>query len=462
MPSLTLREILQTRLVVDLVNNSTHERIPEWCRKLGLPDAPPEGSKREKFEACVNAVPDQDLPRLAESYLKELPMVAERRNELQDLIWADGGFPEIPKRIRRELARSLTASLYQDSGEFMALLNRLWILDDDPFSFLDSSGRNSLRRKIEQHVVRNPDDWDAEILFDELGAFTASDRRFSLFLEGLASAEVLPDEPAQRAFAETANQSLRRCGVELRETGSSGGYPVFQLVRISGGPARRPKNLIFASPEKPDLRLTNAIENDVEVVSNADRVLIYERPIGDDGLTWHDLQTWWSETHGIVDANEAKKSLYLRLKESLPAASPPQKRFFEAYHRRFGREIPRLPALLPEVWLHWDPKTVLQRGADALLRFRMDFLLLLPNRVRVVVEIDGKHHYGDEEGRARPDRYAEMTLADRELRLAGYEVYRFGAVELSNDSSTQAAASEFFETLFERHKIRFSGPTASR
>lgn len=70
--------------------------------------------------------------------------------------------------------------------------------------------------------------------------------------------------------------------------------------------------------------------------------------------------------------------------------------------------------------------TVAQRGAEALLRFRMDFLLLLPNRARVVVEIDGKHHYGDEQGQVRPERDARMALADRELRLAGYEVYRFG------------------------------------
>lgn len=157
MPLPTLREILQTRLVSDLVNNSTHERIPEWCRKLDLPDASNEGSKREKFEACVAAVPDPDLPRLAESYLRELPMVAERRNELQDLIWTNGGFPEIPKRIRRELSRSLTSRLYQDGSEFIALLDRLWILDDDPFSFFDSTRGNSLRRKIEQHVIRNPD-----------------------------------------------------------------------------------------------------------------------------------------------------------------------------------------------------------------------------------------------------------------------------------------------------------------
>jgi len=58
--------------------------------------------------------------------------------------------------------------------------------------------------------------------------------------------------------------------------------------------------------------------------------------------------------------------------------------------------VPDLPALLPEVWLHWDPKTVAERGPNALLRFRMDFLLLLPAGARIVVEVDGKYHHADQ------------------------------------------------------------------
>ncbi|MFP3681778.1 hypothetical protein SB725_32340, partial [Pseudomonas sp. SIMBA_041] len=73
-----------------------------------------------------------------------------------------------------------------------------------------------LRADIQQHVHRNPEDWPAETLFDQLGAYDASDRRFALFLEGLASADVRPDEAAQRHFVACVNESLRNCGVELR------------------------------------------------------------------------------------------------------------------------------------------------------------------------------------------------------------------------------------------------------
>ena len=40
------------------------------------------------------------------------------------------------------------------------------------------------------------------------------------------------------------------------------------------------KNLIFASTgEKPELIFRDAVNNDVEIVKNADKVLIYDRPL---------------------------------------------------------------------------------------------------------------------------------------------------------------------------------------
>ena len=114
--------------------------------------------------------------------------------------------------------------------------------------------------------------------------------------------------------------------------------------------------------------------------------------------------------------------------------------------------MPNLPALLPEVWLHWDPRTVKERGPDALLRFRMDFLLLLPQGMRVVIEVDGKHHYASPTGSADVQRYAQMVKADRDLKLAGYEVFRFGAVELQAPTA-KADVKLFFEALFRRYGV---------
>jgi hypothetical protein len=52
----------------------------------------------------------------------------------------------------------------------------------------------------------------------------------------------------------------------------------------------------------------------------------------------------------------------------------------------------------------------------------MDFLLLLPNDVRVVIEIDGKEHYANGD-LACPKKYSEMVNTDRLLKLDGYQVF---------------------------------------
>jgi hypothetical protein len=59
----------------------------------------------------------------------------------------------------------------------------------------------------------------------------------------------------------------------------------------------------------------------------------------------------------------------------------------------------------------------------------MDFLILFSSRHRVVLEVDGKHHYANGDT-ASPALYSEMVSEDRRLRLAGYEVYRFGGTKL--------------------------------
>lgn len=130
----------------------------------------------------------------------------------------------------------------------------------------------------------------------------------------------------------------------------------------------------------------------------------------------------------------------------------PQALLFDAFYQGFGSAVPQLPALLPEVWLHWDPRTVRERGRDALLRFRMDFLLLMPQGIRVVVEVDGRHHYADADGLADVQRYARMAMADRDLKLAGYEVFRFGATELQQ-TTAKADVKRFFDALFKRYGV---------
>jgi hypothetical protein len=437
----------------------THREIGAECERLGLPEppSPDEYSKRERVSRSLAALADAHLPVVAERIaMGTIPLSSgpAARYAIEDVLWAGRGAPEIPKRTRREIARDLDLeALTRKADRFTALLGSLWVLDDSPLDFLTCAS-TGLRGRIERHVFRNPGDWSAEELFEQLGAFEAGDARFARFLEGLVAADVIPDEPAQQGTVSIINPHLRAAGAELRETGTDGGYPVFSIVPAGSARNRQPKNLIFASLAKPDIRFRDAIDNDVEIAENADKVLVYDRHIGSDGIRWRDLQEWWKDTQHLSDDEEAKRSLYQRLMSSLPGNSPPQRNLYELYHKIHGSAVASLPALLPEVWLHWDPKTASERGREALLRFRMDFLLLLPHRQRVVLEVDGFHHYATPDGK-RPDatRYAAGVRGDRELKLSGYEVFRFGATELRDPGSARDLLQAFFADLFRRFDV---------
>lgn len=68
--------------------------------------------------------------------------------------------------------------------------------------------------------------------------------------------------------------------------------------------------------------------------------------------------------------------------------------------------------------------------------------------------LHARQHYADG-NYASPTRYAEMVAEDRRLRLAGYEVYRFGGAELQpDDLDAEDRGRRFFTELFERHQVR--------
>ncbi len=77
-------------------------------------------------------------------------------------------------------------------------------------------------------------------------------------------------------------------------------------------------------------------------------------------------------------------------------------------------------------------------------------------RCRPRAVVDGKQHYSAEDGRADVKRYAEMVYADRELKLSGYEVFRFGGGELGDQAQADRIATGFFPSLFERFGVDYT------
>ena len=269
-------------------------------------------------------------------------------------------------------------------------------------------------------------------------------RCFITVLENVLLLSFIPAEAKEQL-----RSHCREAGFEV----DSDGYEIHLTTK---GVGRQLKNLIFAADgPKPEIVLSDSVSNDIEVVNNAEYCLVYDKPLLKHGLLWKDLVEWWKEEFGVTLSDiEANRKLYRRLEKSL--SSPPErtvwKNYFDLFYSKLGE---RLPALIPQVYLHYDPYTIKQlQGEKRLLRQRMDFLLLLSERVRIVIEVDGKQHYAEGD-MASPRLYAEMVAEDRNLQLAGYEVYRIGGYELMGDEA-QDKIESFFTRLFERHEVTMS------
>lgn len=57
-----------------------------------------------------------------------------------------------------------------------------------------------------------------------------------------------------------------------------------------------------------DIRIRDAINNDIEIAINPDDVLVYDRPIRAHGIRRRDLQERWKETRRISADSEAKSA----------------------------------------------------------------------------------------------------------------------------------------------------------
>jgi AbiJ N-terminal domain 3 len=172
-----LRELVEG-VLNDFAGLWGHRDIGIECERLGLPEPPPEGecSKRVRVARSLAALPDAGLPAVAERIVSgTMPLSSgpAARYAIEDVLWAGRGVSEVPKRVRREIARDLDGVLdvlTRKADRFMALLESLWNINNSQLGFF-ASDLTSLRGQIEQHVIRNPGDWTAEDLFEHLGAF---------------------------------------------------------------------------------------------------------------------------------------------------------------------------------------------------------------------------------------------------------------------------------------------------
>lgn len=429
-------------MIARWLESMTHADLDSSRRTGGLAVPRPDGfSKRQRIQAALGSLTPDELARVG------ISLAADRQDDALDeaarKVLEENDNP-LTTITRRDVARIFGADLggERTNREIVAGLLPVRRPEDD---FLGNL-RPNVHELVARHMDDNPGDWSVEQLFAEIGAFDCSIARFGALLEAAVHPLSRSGETQARLVADI-NDVLARDRYALIQEGDVSGHAVYVFRALVRGVEGRPKNLIFASRgPKPEIGFRDAINNDVVLLSGEENCLIYDRPIAPHGLLWSELVAWWSAATG-ADA----QGLGARLGESL--ASDAERKLFATYFKSYRQALgDALPALLPQVYLHYDPAIVKSlRGRLPLPRQRMDFLLLLPSRQRVVLEVDGKHHFSKGE---QPSLrvYADMVSADRELRLAGYEIYRFGANELVGEGA-EARITDFFDRLFRLHNV---------
>ena len=289
-----------------------------------------------------------------------------------------------------------------------------------------------------------------DVLLEQMSIKYISDSSFKAFLERLVDPEVRDGEE-QAEFVHAINDIIKNDKMELRIFEKISGvvrYKVYEKIIINGNM----KNLIFAPlGTKPDIVIDDTISNDLKIIGDVDNCLLYNFEHGADGLKWLTLVQWWKQYS--TDEN-IEKNLYERLYKSLD--SDIERLFFKEYYKLYRNEKKKdIPALIPQVFLHYDPYSKAMRKNNIVFTHqRMDFLMLIPGGMRIVIELDGKQHYSVD-NQASPKMYAEMVKDTRELQLKGYEVFRFGGYEFQADQQPMQMIEIFFEKLFKMCGIEF-------
>lgn len=437
------------KTILDLSNSISEElskisanKMDETCRtyNLGDPSGYTSSASKQKFLYGLLKEKDDDfIQRLAKQLVDEndTDKVAYQLNE-----YLSGKYFKISivtrKNLVVELLKFPKLNGLKTTMEFMRECGLDYLVKQDYTSYFNNIFGNDSKKN-----ERNFNDIISEINLHEV-----TDQKFFKFLELCVHPYVRTNEQSG-AIIITINRFLEKDGYTLKVADTLSDADVYVICKMTGIKDKI-KNLIFASNGyKPAIVLVDSLSNEIKIVKNAEYTLVYDRPIKSSGLLFVELVDWWANVKGTERSLETAKDLKQRLALSL--GSEPETFLFETYYTIFsGIYKSNLPALIPQIYLHYDPYSFKKYGLKYLLRQRMDFLMLLKNNSRIVIEVDGKQHYS-KENIASPSIYAKMVSQDRELKLSGYEVYRFGGYELKEGSTEMVR--DFFTKLFKRHNV---------
>ncbi|GEM_PF-728777 len=196
------------------------------------------------------------------------------------------------------------------------------------------------------------------------------------------------------------------------------------------------KYLLFGvSKAKPDIRIKQVLDGDLEVI-NSDDMLVYDEEIGD-SLLYKDFNNWWLKNKQKYFWYDKQKQLQ---KNELLVQDYYRANYYKEDH----------PVLIPQVYLHYDPKTKFERKKCAFneeLTFqRMDFLIIYAGK-RIIIELDGSSHFLSE-NKIDLEKYAKQVEYDRAMKFLGYDIFRICNEELLNGNA-ERTLSDFFKNLYD-------------
>lgn len=408
----------------------------------------PHDSKKIYARSAMIKLSQEELIKLAERISKEEKSVSlnkQLENYLGDRVF------EITYITRRKLVDYFAACPnLEGKVKLDELLRGIWNVDIFYEDEMDLFGLN--RETVGEFLVKNVIIENnisyKDMLLEYLDFKYISDEAVIKFLEKVVNPEVRTGVE-QEQYVAGINEIIEVDGFELVVSGKISNESIYKIVKRNTT-QNNMKNLIFAPlNKKPDIVIDDAIDNELKIVGDTGDCLFYNFEPNADGLTWNTLVNWWATATKSTNDN-VKRELFMRLRDSLD--SQPEKDFMALYYKLYENRKD-FPALIPQVYLHYDPHAKKWRGSGVVYTHqRMDFLMLLRNGVRVIIEIDGKQHYAEGD-KASPKLYAEMVKDTRELQLKGYDIYRFGGDEFVDKVKAKKIIQDFFEALFSKYEI---------
>lgn len=317
--------------------------------------------------------------------------------------------------------------------------------------------------EIARHMDRF-DDWPESYLLDSvIDYLNLTDEQFMFFLEQYVNPNIhhwrWNEEEERREHIHNAelvkviNRYIDHDGYKLVVKDTIGDKDFYECISTRVGVQGQVKNIIFAAKYKPEIAFDDALNNDIRITRNENQCLIYNRSIPSSGVMWNDLVEWYAVENNLTDGQNPEVAFITRLCDCLDtsykangAKAGPETWMLQAYYNLKKELGIDLPALIPQVYLYYDPQTLKQRGYKLFEHQKMDFLMIFSHKDRIVIEIDGKQHYA-EGTTASPKLYSEMVRAHREMSLLGYDVYRFGGYEFMGADADETVKNKVLESI---------------